>query len=133
MKKITELYEEARDEIDKLNDYSNDLSEYIAKNIKLKGVMSQPDLEYGTGALSFNINDDIMIYATPFWEGYNGIMVDIDNLNTGDEEPIEIKMKPTYDMKKDAKTWQKHMDKLISKIKKYIDTEGDSTEMAAIR
>jgi len=82
------------------------------KGLKVNGWELDYDPMVGTFSWVNSRYPDWWLYMTPFWEGMDGIAVNLDNAMTGDSEISDtIRFKPTYDSRTDAKTYVKYSQK----------------------
>ena len=62
-------------------------------------------------------DDTIQVLATPFWEGMEAIPINIIEPDGSEGMELDIKFRPSFDYKKDAKRYIKEMEKLFKNLK----------------
>jgi hypothetical protein len=92
------------------------------RGLKVGGWELETDPMVGTWSWYNNKYPGVWLYMTPYWEGIDGIAVNVDT-EDGDELYSEvIRFKPTYDSRTDAKVYVKHSQRVMKKVEGILQT-----------
>lgn len=105
------------------SDYANDFQDFAAKKLKrekLNGWQFYYDERSGTFEFSpVRGNTDLLVMATPFWDGNDYIPVNLMKADSGkDLYQDKINFKATDDMNRDYKRYMSLLGKLLKKFEK---------------
>lgn len=117
---IRESVNEASDDYD----YANELQNAVSAVLKGKGIRGwKLYVDYHTGAFEYMKKGiDLVVYATPMWEGDKFIPFNVMDMESEDVGMIQRVIgkgetfKPTYDIRKDVSKYISIMTKVLSKI-----------------